>query len=308
MKHLHIWGCLAQARPYVPKERKLDSITISCYFVRYSEKSWGFKFYDPSTRGIFEIGNAHFFQDIKFDGGNKVRDTDFQEEHDDSVNTVGNLILSCVQADVSRPSASYSQIAYPQEEDALKESTVQDETHISNNLSIYLQEHEADLEMKENDLINLRQALQSYNAHKWIDAMNEEMKSMHKNDVWDIVQLPEGLKPIGCKWIFKIKRDSKGNTERYKARLVAKGFTQREGIDYNETFSLVSLKDSFIIIMALVAHFDLKLHQMGVKTAFLNGEIDEIIYTEQPKNFVTRDLKSMVYKLKKSLYELKKSP
>ena len=66
--------------------------------------------------------------------------------------------------------------------------------------------------MKENDPINLRQALQSFVAHKWIDAMKEEMKSMHDIDVWDLVQLPEGLKPIGCKWIFIIKRDSKGNT------------------------------------------------------------------------------------------------
>ena len=118
----------------------------------------------------------------------------------------------------------------------------------------------------------------------------------------------EGLKPIGFKWIFKTKRDSKGNTERYRAHFVAKGFTQREGIDYSETFSLVSLKNSFRIIMAIVAHFDLELHQMGVKTAFLNGEIDEIIYMEQPKNFVTGDSKSMDCKLKKSLYGLKQSP
>ena len=107
--------------------------------------------------------------------------------------------------------------------------------------------------------------------------MNEEMESTHDNDVWDHVELPEGLKPIGCKWIFKTKRDSKGNKEIYKARLVAKGFTQREGIDYNKTFSQVSLNDSFRFIMALVTHFDLKLHQMGVKTAFLNGVIDGII-------------------------------
>ena len=116
LKHLHIWGCPTQARPYVPKERKLDSKKISCYCVGYSEKkkNWDFKFYDPSTRGIFETGNAHFFEDIEFDGGNKVRDTDFQEEHDDNINTKGNLILSCVRADVSRPSAFYSQNAYPQ--------------------------------------------------------------------------------------------------------------------------------------------------------------------------------------------------
>ena len=151
-----------------------------------------------------------------------------------------------------------------------------------------------DLEIKKNDPINLGQALQSFNAQKWIDVMNEEMKSTHDNDVWDHVELPEGLKPIGCKWIFKTKRDSKGNKERYKARLVTKGFSQGEGIDYNKTFSPVSLKDSFRFVKALVAHFDLKLHQMGVKTAFLNGEIDGIIYMEQPENFVTRDSESMV--------------
>ena len=80
-------------------------------------------------------------------------------------------------------------------------------------------------------------------------------------------EIPKGAKTVGCKWVYKIKYDSKGNIEKYKARLVAKGFTKREGIDYNETFSSVSCKDSFRIIMALVAHFDLELHQMDVKTA-----------------------------------------
>ena len=166
-------------------------------------------------------------------------------------------------------------------------------------MSIYLQEHEANTEIKKNDPINLRQALQSFNAQKGIDAMNEEMKSMYDNYIWDLVQLPKGLKPIGCKWIFKSKRDSKGNTERYKTRLVAKGFTQREGIDYNKTFSPVSSKDSFRIIVTLVAHFDLELHQMDVKTAFLNREIGETIYMKQLENFVIGDSKSTVYKLKK---------
>jgi len=98
--------------------------------------------------------------------------------------------------------------------------------------------------------------------------MKDEMKSMQDNDIWDLVELPKSVKPIGCKWMFKTKKDSKGNVERYKARLVAKGFTQKEGIDYKETFSTVSSKDSFRTIMALVAHYDLELHYMDVKTRF----------------------------------------
>ena len=96
---------------------------------------------------------------------------------------------------------------------------------------------------------------------------------MKNSDVWDLVELPKKKKPIGCKWVFKTKQDSKVNVERYKARLVTKGFTQIESINYKETFSVFFMKDSFRIIMALVAHFDLELYQIDIKTVFLNNDI-----------------------------------
>ena len=89
--------------------------------------------------------------------------------------------------------------------------------------------------------------------------MMDEMDSMNSNDVWDLVELRNGKRPIQCKWVYKTKKDSLGNIERYKARVVAKGFTQKKGIDYTDTFSPVSKKDSLCIILVLVAHFDLKL-------------------------------------------------
>ena len=114
--------------------------------------------------------------------------------------------------------------------------------------------------------------------------------------------MPEGVKPIGCKWIFKTKWDSKDNIVRHKAHLVAKGFTQKECIDYKETFSSVSSKDSFRIIMALVAHYDLELHQMDVKTVFLNGNIDETTCMVQLENFESNDSKQLVCRLKKKVH------
>ena len=96
---------------------------------------------------------------------------------------------------------------------------------ISDDYVVFLQEHEVDIGVVEDDPINFRQTIESSNSQKWIDAMNEEMKSMKDNDVWELVPLLEGAKPIGCKWIFKIKKDSKGNVERNNARLLAKGFT-----------------------------------------------------------------------------------
>jgi hypothetical protein len=110
----------------------------------------------------------------------------------------------------------------------------------------------------EDDPASYEEAMRSAHSSKWLEVMEDEMKSMSSNDVWDLVEIPKGAKTVGCKWVYKIKRNSRGNIEKYKARLVEKGHTQIEGIDYNETFSPVSCKDSFIIIMVLVAHFDLE--------------------------------------------------
>lgn len=189
----------------------------------------------------------------------------------------------------------------------LRRSTRERRFALSDDYIVYLQEHEVENGMSKDDPINFRQAMESSNSHKWIEAMNEEYKSMQDNKVWELVSLPVGAKPVGCKWIFKTKRDSNGNVKRYKARLVVKGFTQKEGIDFKETFSPVSSKDSFRTIMALVAYFDLELHQMDVKTAFLNGDIKETIYMVQPENFVSGDPKNMVCKLTKSIYGLKQA-
>jgi hypothetical protein len=159
----------------------------------------------------------------------------------------------------------------------------------------------------EGDPTTFEEATRSAHSSKWLEAMEDEMRSMSSNKVWDLEEIPKGAKTVGCKWVYKTKCDSRGNIERYKARLVAKGFTQREGIDYNETFSPVSCKDSFRIIMALVAHYDLELHQMDVKTAFLNGDLEEKVYMAQPKGFVVEGKERMGCRLKKSIYGLKQA-
>jgi len=168
---------------------------------------------------------------------------------------------------------------------SLRKSTRERRSAISDEYLVYLQ-HEDGIGLTEDDPMNFCQAMKSSNSQKWIDVMEDEIKYMRDNDIWDLVKLHEGVKPISCKWTFKTKRDSMGNFERYKARLVAKGFTQREDIDYKETFSSVSSKDFSRTIMTLVAHFDLELHQMDVKMMFLIGDINKKIYMVQPENFM----------------------
>ena len=137
--------------------------------------------------------------------------------------------------------------------------------------------------------------------------MKAEMESMYSNQVWRLVDLPPNVRPIGCKWIYKRKKNSDGIVEAYKARLVAKGYSQREGIDYEETFSPVAMIKSFRILLSIAAHLDYEIWQMDVKTAFLNGFLDEDIYMEQPEGFIAKGQESKVCKLQKSIYGLKQA-
>jgi hypothetical protein len=143
---------------------------------------------------------------------------------------------------------------------------------------------------------------------EWADSMTEEYQCITKNDVWEIVPRPKRKDAVSSKWIFKIKHVVDGSIEIYKERFVARGFSQKEGIDYEEMFAHVARYTSIKTIIALAAKMKWKLHQMGMKTAFLNGVIEEEVYIEQLQGFEVEDKKTHVSKLKKDLYGLKQAP
>lgn len=138
--------------------------------------------------------------------------------------------------------------------------------------------------------------------------MDEEIYTIHKNETWELVERPAGKKVISVKWIYKIKTDECGQIQKLKARLVARGFTQTYGEDYGETFAPVSRHDTIRTLIAVAAQNKWKLHQMDVKSAFLNGEITGEVYVEQPPGFEVEGAGQMVYRLKKALYGLKQAP
>ena len=152
------------------------------------------------------------------------------------------------------------------------------------------------------------EAITSKNAGLWHNAMEDEMTALSENDTFELVPLPEGRKPVGGRWVYSIKFDKDGN-ERFKARFVAKGYSQLPGIDFHETFSPTARITSIRVLMQIAIQYDLVIHQMDVKTAFLNAPIDCELYVEQPEGFVegNENDEKLVGKLKKSLYGLKQS-
>jgi hypothetical protein len=160
----------------------------------------------------------------------------------------------------------------------------------------------------DNTPTTIEEAFSSPDADLWKEAVRSEMESIMSNGTWEVVDRPYGCKPIGCKWVLKKKLRPDGTIERYKARLVAKGYTQNEGEDFFDTYSPVARLTTIRTLLSVAASYGLIVHQMDVKTAFLNGELEEEIYMDQPDGFIADGQENKVCKLLKSLYGLKQAP
>ena len=154
----------------------------------------------------------------------------------------------------------------------------------------------------------VKEAMSSPRKAKWVKAMEKEMQSLKTDEVWDLVELPENRKAVGSKWVFRVKTDADGTVETHKARFVAQGFSQTFGNDYDETFSPVARFESILTVIALAAQHGLKLHQMDVTAAFLNGDLKEEVYMKQPEGFIQKGKEHLVCRLRRSIYGLKQSP
>jgi hypothetical protein len=138
--------------------------------------------------------------------------------------------------------------------------------------------------------------------------MHEELENFERNQVWELVEPPPNCHPIGTKWVWKNKEGENWMVVRNKSRLVAQGFSQKEGIDYEETFDPVARLEAIRILLAFVVAKGFKLFQMDAKSAFLNGVIEEEVYAKQPPGFESELYPHKVYRLKRALYGLKQAP
>ena len=285
--NLRIFGCLAYI--HIPKDerRKLDSKASKCVFLGYSNESKAYRLFDVVKKKII-ISRDVIFNENQF-GLN-----DHTESSAPKVKA--NLPVEIVYSNEGEKSDS-------EDADTLLKRPVRQRKSPD-----YYGEWVTLASSGIKEPSSVKEAFNCNENEKWKTAMQSEMNSLDKNNVWDLVELPKDRKPIGCKWVFKLKFDSDGQIEKYKARLVAQGFSQQFGVDYDEIFSPVVRHESVRLIIALSVLNGLIIHQMDVSTAFLNGELVEDVYMKQPEGFVVEGKADMVCKLRRSLYGLKQSP
>ena len=293
LSFLKIWGCEAYVKRQVSD--KLTPKSNKCIFVGYPKETKGYYFYIPSDNKVFVARNGIFLERefiSKRTSGSKVTLEEVQEPQ------ITNEPSMEIQSDLQTVVESVPVTQEPRRSDRIRQEPERYGFLISD---------DHDMIMNQNEPTSYQEAVDSPDSEKWIEAMKTEMQSMYENQVWDLVDPPEGLKTIGCKWVFKRKTDMDGKVHTFKARLVAKGFRQTHGVDYDETFSPVVMLKSIRILLAIAAYYDYEIWQMDVKTVFLNGHLLEDVYMAQPEGFVDPTNSKRVCKLHKSIYGLKQA-
>ncbi|KAK8919425.1 hypothetical protein KSP39_PZI020937 [Platanthera zijinensis] len=273
---LKTWGCIAYVRIQDLKRPKVGPRTTTCVYLGSAEDSAADRFLDLSTNSVIESRDAIFFEHK------------FIKDHGLTVSGSTDMISESTVEPEAGPSGTAPQ-PLEVEPVPLRVSTRDriPKDFGENFVTYHL----------EDDPFSYQEAMRSRDALMWAEAIDDEMHSLLQNNTWHLVDLPKGAKVLGCKWVLKKKLHSDGSIARYKARLVAKGYKQQGGIDYFDVYSPVCHLSTIRILLALASIENFIVHQMDVKTAFLNGELDEEIYMAQPEGYVHKDLRDKVCKL-----------
>ncbi|KAL0435451.1 UNVERIFIED_CONTAM: Retrovirus-related Pol polyprotein from transposon TNT 1-94 [Sesamum radiatum] len=302
LNYLRIWGCRAVVRLPEPKKKSLGERGIDCIFIGYAEHSKAYRFYVIVPNDFISVNTVI-----------ESRDAIFDETRFSSIPRPKEIIPSTTGTNKETESFKVT----PDEPMKLRKSKrVRKPKLFGPDFQLYIIEGSRDEVSTlypycfnvEDDPKTFDEAMKSQDVAFWKEAINDEMDSIMGNNTWVLADLPPGCKPLGCKWIFKKKMKVDGIIEKFKARLVIQGFRQKPGIDYFDTYAPVARISTIRLLIALASIHSLVIHQMDVKTAFLNGDLDEKVYMKQPEGFIMSGNEHKVCKLVKSLYGLKQAP
>lgn len=315
----------AKCYVHVPSEKrqKLDPKAFAAILVGYDEQSKAYRCYNPNTRKVVIS-----------------RDVKFENIHETTVHSSAAEEEYSTEGEMSTSDGNQAPIATGEAEsiDAEQDDTTENERTIGSDYfecdDTLIQQNDSfnennqplrrsgrstkgippqrlieqiDLVVTTKEPKTFAEAMQCQYKQKWVEAMQDEISSLQENNTWTLKGLPDGRKAIGCKWVFKIKRDANGNIQRFKARLVAQGFSQKYGDDYDEVFAPVVKQTTFRVLLSIAAKTNMKVFHLDAKTAFLNGSLKETLFMKQPPGFVQEGEENKVCHLNKSIYGLKQA-
>src|SRR3954471_11243923 len=308
ISYFHIFGCYCYILNNKDSLGKFDSKSDKGIFLGYSSTSKGYRIYNLKNQCVEESMHVMFdeLNVAALENSHEDEVTDLEAipntQSSDASNTM-NIIQEAKnnsEQPTANPPKGWKSVTDHPHEQIIGDTSDQVRTRNffkdnSNNMAMISQ-----VEPK-----NINDALKD---ESWMEAMTEELSQFEKSQVWKLVPYPQDKTIIGTRWVFRNKLDENGKVIRNKARLVAQGYNQQEGIDYDETYAPVARLEAIRILLAYSAHKNIKLFQMDVKSAFLNGFLNEEVYVHQPPGFEKHSYPNHVFKLTKALYGLKQAP
>ncbi|WVZ51167.1 hypothetical protein U9M48_002333 [Paspalum notatum var. saurae] len=338
--HLRTFGCVAHVKNIGPNVKKLDDRSKPMIFVGYEPGSKAYRVYDPSARRL------HISRDVIFDEEARWEwDADTVANSDDEF-VIEYTTVAHPEVTTTLQPRRWEDTSGPSTPAPTSHATPAPTVHATPAPTIVFAsppsgaqddldvEHDDDAPLRFRTIDNILGPVtppgmahrdrgesllvanadepatfeQAHTHECWRKAMLDEMTSIEANGTWELVDPPLRQRPIGLKWVFKAKKDTTGIVTKHKARLVAKGYVQRQGIDYDEVFAPVARLESVRLLLALAASEGWPVHHMDVKSAFLNGELQEEVYVAQPPGFVVAGKEHKVLRLIKALYGLRQAP
>lgn len=344
VQHLRTFGSVAYAKVTKPHLPKLADRSVKTVMLGYETNAKAYRLYDPVNKQLLVSRDVIFDENAQWDWSSMQQqedessDAEFAVFYPEDENTEtrefsevpkqgeevhGDADLGSPHTPAAQTTSGEDTFSTPLAAPARGVGSVDgDETGAAasasagpqgyRNLQELLDQTEP-YELIDSDLcmLSAEEPSNLVEARKeacWCRAMDEEINSIVENETWIMVDPPKDQKPIGLKWVYKIKKDPSGAIVKHKARLVAKGYVQRQGIDYEEVYAPVARLETVRLLVALAAQEEWQVHHMDVKSAFLNGELCEDVYVIQPPGYEKEGQEHRVLKLKKALYGLKQAP
>lgn len=319
LSHLRIFG--SECYNHIPRNSrsKLEAKSTKCIMLGYAASMGSYRLWDVEHGKVIIGRNVTFNEDSILNRMKLVEISDSEAARTPNKATRNKETIDTSDTSVDKLDSSYEDAEENLKDQDTNEDSIEDSVETTLRKSERIRrapdrygEWETNEvhyalsaeQFVEDDPLTIEEARRRDDWPEWKKAIEDEYQSLIKNNTWTLYDLPKDRKEVTNKWVFKLKRKADGEIDKYKARLVVRGFSQRIGFDYNETYAPVAKLVTLRILLAIANRMDFHIHQMDVKSAFLNGKLSEEIYMQQPDGFVNG---TKVCKLNKALYGLKQA-